>query len=734
LSANLPNLAGLGQAEARHIPDFIARACRDTLHDNQAGSGIIMGNLNASVHLRRDGEIAIVTVDNPPVNALKHEVRAGLAEALHQSRDEAAVKAVVIACAGRTFFAGADITEFGKPPQSPGLGEVIAAIEAMPKTVVAALHGTALGGGFELALACHFRVAVAGARVGLPEVKLGLLPGAGGTQRLPRLIGPEKALKMIVTGDPIEAREALADGIVDEIVGADLITGAVAFARRVVVEGRPLRRVRDRDDKLVAEGFADAAEALTRRLRGRDAPTACVESVRNAIVLPFDEGLKREGELFRRLVAGDQSKAQRHIFFAEREAARVPGVPEGTKPRPISTAAVVGAGTMGGGIAMCFANAGIPVTLIETGRDLLQRGLDRVAANYRATVSRGGLDGGEMERRMALIHGVTELDAAGSADVVIEAVFEEMDLKKRVFADLDRVAKTGAVLTTNTSTLDVDEIARATSRPQDVLGTHFFSPANVMRLLEIVRGAVTAPDALASAVALGRRIGKVPVTVGVCYGFVGNRMLARRSVEAERLLLEGAMPQEVDAAVTGFGFPMGPFAMADMAGLDVGWRIRKGRGERNQIEDALCEAGHFGQKTGKGYFRYNAGSRTPLPNPEVERTILNASSQAGIARRTIAQEEIVERMIYPMINEGARILEEGIAARPSDIDVIWVYGYGWPVWRGGPMYYADQLGLTHLRDRLALYAERSGDETLRPATRISRLAAEGRGFALSGNS
>jgi 3-hydroxyacyl-CoA dehydrogenase len=689
-----------------------------------------MGSINASVDLRRDGEIAIVTVDNPPVNALKHEVRAGLAEALRQSRDDAMVKAVVIGCAGRTFFAGADITEFGKPPQSPGLSEVIGVIEAMPKPVVAALHGTALGGGFELALACHFRVAVAGARVGLPEVKLGLLPGAGGTQRLPRLIGPEKALKMIVTGDPIEASEALADGVIDQIVDGDLMTGAVAFGRRIVTENRPLRLVRDREDKLAAEGFADAAEALTRRLRGREAPVACVEAVRNAIVLPFDEGLKREGELFRKLVAGDQSKAQRHVFFAEREAARVPGIPDGTKPRPIATAAVVGAGTMGGGIAMCFANAGIPVTIVETGRDLLQKGLDRVAANYRATVARGGLVAGEMERRMALISGVTELDAVGTADVVIEAVFEEMDLKKRVFADLSRLAKAGAVLASNTSTLDVDEIARATTRPQDVLGTHFFSPANVMRLLEIVRGAATASDALATAVTLGRRIGKVPVTVGVCYGFVGNRMLARRSVEAERLLLEGALPQEIDAAVTGFGFPMGPFAMADMAGLDVGWRIRKGRGERNEIEDALCEAGHFGQKTGKGYFRYDAGSRTPLPDPEVERVIAEASARLNRPRRSITQEEIVERMIFPMINEGARILEEGIAARPSDIDVIWVYGYGWPVWRGGPMYYADQLGLVHIRDLLALYAERSGDESLAPAVRLRRLAAEGRGFAL----
>ena len=687
-----------------------------------------MASINASVDLRRDGEVAVVIVDNPPVNALKHDVRAGLGEALDQARRDDTVKAVVIACGGRTFFAGADITEFGKPPLPPSLHDVIGTTEAMPKPVVGALHGTALGGGFELALACHFRVAVPGARVGLPEVKLGLLPGAGGTQRLPRLIGPEKALKLIVTGDPISAAEALADGIIDEIVEGDLIAAAVAFARRVVSENRPLRLVRDRDEKLIGEGFADAAEELTRRLRGRDAPAACVEAVRNAIVLPFEEGLKREAELFRELVAGDQSKAQRHIFFAEREAAKIPDMPEATKPRPIASAAVIGAGTMGGGIAMCFANAGIPVTMVETGPDLLQKGLDRIAANYRTTVSRGGLTGAEMERRMELIAGVTALEASGSADVVIEAVFEEIGVKKRVFSDLDRIAKPGALLASNTSTLDVNEIARATARPQDVLGMHFFSPANVMRLLEIVRGAETSFDALATAIALGRRLAKIPVTVGVCYGFVGNRMLARRSAETERLLLGGALPQEIDAAVFGFGFPMGPCAMMDLAGLDVGWRIRQGRDERALIEDALCEAGHFGQKTGKGYFRYNAGSRTPIPDPEVEAIILESANRLGINRRPIGEEEIVERMVLPMINEGARILEEGIASRPGDIDVIWAYGYGWPVWRGGPMHYADGLGLAHICDRLKFYADRSGDESLRPAQLLQRLAEQGRGF------
>ena len=699
-----------------------------------------MGNINASVDLRREpasagaaGGIAVVTVDNPPVNALKHEVRAGLAEALRRIRDDPSINGVVIACAGRTFFPGADITEFGKPPQPPSLGEVIAQIEATPKLVVAALHGTALGGGFEVALACHFRVATPTARVGLPEVKLGLLPGAGGTQRLPRLVGPEKALRMIVTGGPIGATEARSDGIIDEIVGGDLTAEAIAFARRVVAEKRPLQRVRDRDDKLAAaraasRSFDEAATVLTRRLRSREAPTACVEAVRNAFTLPFDEGLRRESELFRKLVAGDQSKAQRHIFFAEREAAKVPNMPAGTEPRPIARAAVLGAGTMGGGIAMCFANAGIPVTLIETSDEQLQKGRDRIAANYRATMARGGLSAEDMERRVGLIAGRVGIDAAAEADVVIEAVFEDMDLKKRVFAELDRVAKPGALLATNTSTLDVDEIAGATARPQDVVGTHFFSPANIMRLLEIVRGANSAPDALATALALARRLGKVPVVVGVCYGFVGNRMLARRSVEAERLLLEGALPQEVEAALVEFGLPMGPFAMMDLAGLDVGWLIRKSRGEHAVIEDALCEAGHFGQKTGKGYFRYEAGLRAPIPDPEVERIILDASARLGISRRKIGPDEIVERTVLPMINEGARILEEGIAARPGDIDVVWVYGYGWPVWRGGPIYYADQLGLGHVRDRLMHYAEHSGDESLRPAALISRLATEGRGF------
>jgi len=690
-----------------------------------------MGSVNACVDLKRDNDVAVVTMENPPVNALKHELRAGLIEALKQIKDPA-IKAVVLTGAGRAFSAGADISEFGKPLQPPGLHEVIAAIEATPKPVVAAIHGTALGGGLELALACHYRVADRGARVGLPEIKLGILPGAGGTQRLPRLIGPEKALEAIASGDMIAADQARAVGILDAVPDGELVPAAVAFARNAV--GKPVKHVRDRDDKIAAAranpaAYEEAAAKIVGRARGRRAQSACVESVRNAFQLPFEDGLAREQALFRELVVSDESKAQRHVFFAEREAARVPDMPASTKPRAFARAAVIGAGTMGGGIAMNFANAGIPVTIIETAADLLRSGLDRVAANYRTTISRGRLTQVEMDQRMNLISGKIGLAAVADADVVIEAVFEEMDLKKQIFGELDRQARPGTLLATNTSTLDVDAIAQATKRPQDVLGTHFFSPANVMRLLEIVRGNATSHEALATAIALGRKLGKVPVVVGNCDGFVGNRMLARRSTESERLLLEGALPQQVDAAVVEFGFPMGPFAMGDLAGLDVGWRIRRARGVRAEVADPLCEAGRFGQKTGKGYYLYQSGSRTPTPDPEVEQIIIEASRRLGIARRPIDKQEIVERMIYQMTNEGARILEEGIAYRPGDIDVVWVYGYGWPAWRGGPMFHADQVGLAHVRDRLALYAQRSGDKTLEPAPLLAKLAAERKGFA-----
>jgi 3-hydroxyacyl-CoA dehydrogenase len=689
--------------------------------------------LSNLVEVRRDGAIAIVVIDNPPVNALKHGVRLGLMEALTRSRDDASVDAIVITCAGRTFVAGADITEFDKPPQPPSLTDLIAILEGTPKPSVAALFGTALGGGLELALGCHFRVAAPNARLGQPEIKLGLIPGGGGTQRLPRLVGIEKALRMIVSGDPIGASEALAAGLVDAIFEGDLTAAAVDFARRAVAEKRPLRRARDMDDKLEPmrarpAAFDELAANLTKRARGLAAPAAAVEAVRWTLDVPVGEALERERKKFVELRDGDQSKAQRHIFFAEREAAKVPGLPATAKPREIARAAVIGAGTMGGGIAMCFANARIPVAVIEQAKEPLARGIDTIAKNYRNTVARGGLAADEMEQRLGLINATTDFGAAADADIVIEAVFEEMDLKKKVFAELDRLTKPSAVLATNTSYLDINAIAQATQRPQAVLGTHFFSPANVMRLLEIVRGAATAPDVLATAIALGRKLGKVPVVVGVCHGFVGNRMLRARSIEAERMLLEGALPQHVDGAIREFGFPMGPFAMGDLAGLDVGWRSRKADGTRAEIADALCEAGRFGQKTGKGFYRYEEGSRTPVPDPEVESLIVASSARLGIERRPLGREEILERLIFPMINEGARILDEGIAARPGDIDVIWIYGYGWPIWHGGPMYHADHVGLPHICDRLATYAARSNDERLVPAPLLTRLATKGGSF------
>ncbi len=696
-----------------------------------------MGNVNACVGLDRQGEVAVITIANPPVNALKQEVRAGIAEGLRQAAADPAVKAVVLAADGRTFVAGADITEFNRPPQPPTLRDVIVQIEAMAVPVVAALHGTPLGGGLELALGCHFRVAHSGTRLGLPEIKLGIIPGGGGTQRLPRLIGPEKALKAIVSGEQIPASVALADGILDAVVDGDPTAAAVAFARQVLAEGRKLRLVRAREEKLEAtraepEAFERLAESLHKRQRGIEAPAAAIESVRNAFTLPFDEGLKAERALFDVLVKGQQSQAQRHIFFAEREAAKVSDLSKDLKGARVARAAVIGAGTMGGGIAMCFANVGIPVTLVEVGEDALKAGLDRIAANYRSTVKRGGLSQAEMDRRLGQIQGTTDLAAVGAADLVIEAVFEEMEIKRRLFADLDRLAKPGALLATNTSYLDVDEIAQATARPQDVVGLHFFSPANVMRLVEVVRGKATAGPALASALALTRQLKKIPVVVGVCYGFVGNRMLARRFIEGERLLLEGALPQQVDAAMLDFGFPMGPFAAGDLAGLDIGWRNRKARGMKTEIADALCEMGRFGQKTRQGYYRYEPGSREPLADPAVEEVIVAASRRLGIERHPISEAEIVERLLYPMINEGARILDEGIAQRPSDIDVIWVYGYGWPAWRGGPMFRADHVGLARIAERLGAFAARTGDPGLEPAPLLVRLAQAGQGFASLG--
>ncbi len=677
--------------------------------------------------------IAVVTIDSPPVNALSAAVRRGIFENIKTAAADPRIDAIVLTCGGRTFIAGADITEFGKPPQEPGLNEVISTIETCGKPVVAAIHGTALGGGLEVALGCHFRVAVKEARLGLPEVKLGLLPGAGGTQRLPRAVGPELAVKMIVGGDPISAPEALKEGLIEEVV-EDRVQGGIAFAKKVLAEKRPLRKLRDDDSKLAAAKadrsiFTNAVAAMTKKARGLEAPFAAADAVGAAIDHPFDQGLKLEREGFLKLVTGDQSKAQRYAFFAEREAAKVAGVPEGTKPRPVARVAIVGAGTMGGGIAMSFANAGIPVTLIETGEEQLKRGMGTMQKNYEATAARGGIPADAPAKRMGLVTGVVGLENVKDADLIIEAVFETMQIKKDVFTQLDAYAKPGAVLASNTSYLNINEIAAVTKRPQDVLGMHFFSPANVMKLCEIVRAEKTAPDALLTAVAVARQIAKVPAVVGVCDGFVGNRMLAQRGKQSEKMLYEGALPQQVDAVVTKFGLPMGPFAMGDLAGLDIGWRSRQDRGITSPIGDALYEAGRHGQKTQKGYYKYESGSRAPLPDPEVEKLIEETVAKLGIKRRQIGDDEILERMVYPMINEGARILEEKVASRPSDIDIIWLYGYGWPIYRGGPMHYADSVGLGHVADRLAYYARETNDPSLEPAPLLKRLADEGKTFA-----
>ncbi len=678
------------------------------------------------VSVASDGDVAVVTIDNPPVNAMSFHVREPLHQALAALRDDPSVAAIVIACAGRTFVAGADITEFGKPVQQPELRAVIALLETIAKPTVAAIHGTALGGGLELVLGCHFRVADSKAKLGLPEVKLGLLPGGGGTVRLPRLVGAEKALGMIVSGTPIAAVEALEAALVDAVFDGDLIGQAVRFASEMVAKSRPFLPVRDRNDRLGKTDLAafdrQAAE-LAKKARGLEAPIACAQAVRNAISLSFDEALAAERELFLKLVAGDQSRAQRHLFFAEREAAKGPG--KDLSRRRIARVAIIGAGTMGGGIAMAFANGGFPVTLLETGEEALRRGLATIDKNYAVSVSRGSLTEAARQQRLDLFKGSTDYADLADCDLIVEAVFEEMAVKQEVFGKLEAVAKPGAILATNTSYLDVNAIAASTSRPQDVVGLHFFSPANVMKLLEIVRAEKTAPDALATVVELARGIGKVPVVVGVCHGFVGNRMLAARGAESEALLLEGATPSQIDKAFTDFGWPMGPFQMGDLAGLDIGWRNRKARGLTAVIADTLCEQGRFGQKTGSGFYRYENGSRTPVPDAEVEALIRAKAAGKGIAPRTIGADEIIERTLYPLVNEGAKILEEKIAARASDIDVVWVNGYGFPIGKGGPMFWAGLEGAGKIVERLEHWHERTGRPIFQPAPLLRRFAETG---------
>ncbi len=686
-----------------------------------------------------EGRIGILTINNPPVNALAAAVRAGIKDGVEAFGRDPNIDAIVLIGGGRTFIAGADIREFGKPPSGPNLNDVIATMENSPKLIVAALHGTPLGGGLETALGAHYRVSLPTTRMGLPEVHLGLLPGAGGTQRLPRLTGAKYALDAILSGRHIPAAEAKSKGIVDAIVDGDLLKGAIAHAQMLVAQKAPLRRVRDLTVTLESpELFAETEKAIARKARGFKAPWNIIKCVQAAAELPFDEGMKRERELFVELLTSSESAAQRYYFFAEREAAKVLDVPSDTPQRAIKTGGIIGAGTMGGGIAMNFANAGVPVTLLETSQEALDRGLKTIRTNYENTAKRGGMKAEDVEKRMALIKPTLNYDDLKDADVIIEAVFETMEVKETVFKKLDEVAKPGAILATNTSGLDVNQIASYTKRPGDVIGMHFFSPANVMKLLENVRGKATEKDVIATVMSFSKKIGKIPVLVGVCEGFVGNRMLRMRGVQSAYMMEEGALPQQIDKVIYDYGFPMGPFAMSDLAGNDVGWRIRQGKKEKEKrnvrytgyVADAICELGRFGQKTGAGYYKYNLPDRTPIPDPEVEKIIEETSKKLGITRRAISDQEILERALYPMVNEGAKILEEGMAQRSLDIDVIWVNGYGWPVYRGGPMWWADNVvGLKTIHDALLKYRDASGDPFWEPAPLLKKLVQEGKKFS-----
>lgn len=696
------------------------------------------------VSLSRAGEIGVITVNNPPVNALSPGVPEGIAAAIAEVAADASLKGAVMIGAGQTFIAGADIKEFGKitsGQRKEGINflDVIKSIEDCPKPTVAAIHGTAFGGGLETAMGFHYRVAVASAQVGQPEVKLGIIPGAAGTQRLPRLAGVAKAVQMCADGNPISAKEALSVGIIDRIVDGDLLEGALAFLREKLAAGEQPPKTRERHEKLGDETanapIFEAARAQAKKTgRGMMAPLAAIDAVEAATKLPFDEGVAKERELFQQCLFSDQSKSMIHVFFGEREVQKIPGVGKDVRQVEIKKAAIIGAGTMGGGIAMNYANAGIPVILKETTQDALDRGVATIAKNYQNSVNKGRFPQEVMDKRMALITPQLSYDGFEEADIITEAVFEGMALKKEIFGELDKIAKPGAILASNTSTLDIDEIASATSRPEWVIGHHYFSPANVMRLLEIVRGRETSKEVIATSMALSKRLKKVGVLVGNCYGFVGNRMLHQYGREAQFLVEEGAKPQDVDGTLYNFGFAMGPLAVGDLAGLDVGWRIRKEHAHlekpgvrKPMVADQLCERGRYGQKTGAGWYKYDE-NRKAIPDPEVETLIEQLASEAGIKRRAISEEEIIERTQYALINEGAKILEEGIALRAVDIDIIYINGYGYPARRGGPMWYGDTVGLKKVYDRVKQFHEEHGD-LWTPAPLLKQLAEAGKTFA-----
>jgi 3-hydroxyacyl-CoA dehydrogenase len=687
--------------------------------------------VNSVTDLSTDGEVSVITLNSPPVNALSQSVREGLDQALRAAFADAKIRAVVVVCEGRTFVAGADIREFGKPRKPPGLKDFQQLFDGAPKPVVAAIHGTALGGGLELAMMCHYRVAVPSARVGLPEVNIGILPGGGGTQALPRIVGVEKALEMMTSGRHVSAKEAQASGILDEIVPeGNLKQAAIAYAKKLIAEKKPIKRVRDLTDKIEAarkmpEVFANFRKANARKFRNMTAPENIIKCVEAAVALPFDDGLKRESELSAELHSGPQAPAMRHSFFAEREAAKIPDVPDDTPTLPVNTVGIIGAGTMGGGIAMNFANVGIPVKIVETKQEALDRGLSVIRKNYERTAQSGRISQDDVEKRMKLISGSLDMNALKDVDLVIEAVFERMDIKKDVFAKLDAIARPGAILATNTSGLNIDEIASVTKRPESVIGLHFFSPANVMKLLEVVRADHTSKPVIATSMKLAKKIGKVAALVGVCPGFVGNRILRQRQIEANKLVLEGAMPWDVDRVLYGFGFPMGPFAMSDLAGLDIGWVKENSKGET--LRDVLCEMDRRGQKTGAGYYDYDE-NRNAKPSPVTEKIIRDFMARKGVNGRKISDEEILERCLYPMINEGVQILADKKAIRASDIDVIWQYGYGFPGYRGGLMYYGDQIGPAKVLAKMKEFQATMGDQ-FKPAPLLEKIVADGKAFA-----
>ena len=686
--------------------------------------------LTSMVDYNVEEGVAVLTLNNPPVNALSQGVRQGLKDGVEKALADDSAEAILVFCEGRTFIAGADISEFSSGPMEPNFHAVLSTMDASPKPIVAAIHGTALGGGLETALCCNYRVAVDSAKFGLPEVNLGLLPGAGGTQRLPRVVGVEKTLAMVTSGVPIGAAEAHQLGLVDQLVEGDLRAEALAFAKDKAAQGGSHPRVRDNDDKLQSakdnpEIFAATRKILARKTRGFLAPEYNIRCIEAAVNQPFDEGLKTEGKLFAELMSGPQSQAQQYFFFSERQAGKVPGLAEDAKELPIAKVGVIGGGLMGGGISMNFANVGVPVTIVETSQEALDRGLGTIRKNYENTARKGRLTEEAVEQRCGLIQGTLDMADLADCDLIIEAVFENMAVKKDIFTRLDAIAKQGAILASNTSALDLNEIASVTSRPESVIGLHFFSPANVMKLLEVVRGEKTSDDVIKTSMALAKRIRKVAVLVGVCPGFVGNRILFPRQIEASKLALEGAPIEQVDKVLFDFGFPMGAFQMGDLAGLDLGWD--KDNSNPMDVKDRLCELGRRGQKTAAGYYDYDE-KRMPTPAPVTAELFAEVAAAQGVTQGDISDEEILDRCLLPMINEGAKILEEGIAVRASDIDVTYVYGYGWPVYRGGPMHYANSMGLDKVLAKIRHYHESTGDDFWAPSPLLVSLAEQGKRF------